>query len=230
MSVDILAFGAHPDDIEIGVGGILAKHSRAGKSIVLCDLTEAELSTNGTVENRYLEAQAAANILGVKERVNLKLPDRGLRVCDEQIDEITRVIRQYRPTIVLAPYPKDRHPDHVKCGQLVQEAVFNAGLVNKQIGDLPAHRIKQLYYYLIHEIHPIEIVVDISEVYDDKIKALRAYQSQFMKDNDGIDTPINDSYFFDRIRGRDLFIGHQIGCNYGEVLISSAPIQLSTLV
>lgn len=230
MYVDILAFGAHPDDVELGVGGILAKHHRAGNTIVICDLTEAELSSNGTVENRKKEAQAAGRILGVKERVNLKFPDRGLKFSDEQIDEITKVIRQYRPKMVLAPYSKDRHPDHIKCSQLVKEAVFNAGLVKKQIGDASAHRIKQLYYYLIHEIHPIDVVIDVSEVYNDKIKALQAYQSQFIKNNGEVDTPLNDSYFFDRIRGRDLFFGYQIGCDYGEALICSTPIQLFTLL
>src|SRR5690606_23509317 len=132
--VDLLAFGAHPDDVEIGAGGILAKHAQAGRRTVICDLTEAELSSNGTVEIRREEARRAGEILGLASRINLGFPDRGLG-GREQIEAMARVIRRLRPRVVLAPYPKDRHPDHVAAGRMVKEAVFDAGIRKLDLGE-----------------------------------------------------------------------------------------------
>mgnify|MGYP001287656547 CR=1 FL=1 len=228
--IDILAFGVHPDDVEIGIGGILIKHSLEGYKTVICDLTEAELSSNGTVEHRRKEASLAAKILRVKERINLGFPDRGLKLSPEQIDPITEVIRKYRPSVVLAPHWDDRHPDHVLCGQMVKEAVFNAKLVNKKIGNEKAHSVPHLYFYFINGIGKPDVIVDVSAVYEEKIKALQAYQSQFVREKGKVDTPINDSLFFERVRGKDIYFGHQAGVNYGEGLVRITPLLVPTLI
>ncbi len=123
-NLDILIFGAHPDDAEIGMGGTIAKHTDAGYKVGLCELTYAELSSNGTVELRQREASEAGRVLDIAVRSNLGLPDRGLFLCKEHIDAVTLEIRKHRPRIVFAPYWEDRHPDHVACSRIVQEAVF----------------------------------------------------------------------------------------------------------
>ncbi|MEH7899796.1 bacillithiol biosynthesis deacetylase BshB1, partial [Bacillus pumilus] len=110
--LDILAFGAHSDDVEIGMGGTIAKYVKKGSRVGICDLTQAELSSNGTVESRQEEAKAAAAILGVSTRIQLTLPDRGLYVNDEAMKDIAGVIRTYKPKLIFAPYHQDRHPDH----------------------------------------------------------------------------------------------------------------------
>ncbi len=122
-NIDILAFGAHADDVEIGMGGTIAKYVQQGRKIVICDLTKAEMSSNGTVPLRQEEADKAAEILGVK-RISLDLPDRGLYMKAEYINQIITVIRQYKPALVFAPFLEDRHPDHGNCAKLVEEAVF----------------------------------------------------------------------------------------------------------
>src|SRR5690554_5731161 len=126
--LDILIFGAHPDDAEIGMGGTIHHHTLAGFRVGICDLTYAEMSSNGDVARRQEEATQASQLLGLTSRRNLGLPDRGLRMIKEQLDLITLEIRKHRSQIVFAPYWQDRHPDHVACSQLVQEAVFNAKL------------------------------------------------------------------------------------------------------
>lgn len=230
LCIDLLAFGAHPDDVEIGIGGTLIKHSLKGYTTVICDLTEAELSSNGTVERRREEAAVARRILKIKERINLGFPDRGLSHSPEQIDILTQVIRQYRPSIVFAPYWEDRHPDHVLCGQMVKEAVFNAKLANKKIGKEKAHHVEHLYFYYINGFGKADVIVDVSDVYDEKIKALKAYQSQFVKTSEEVATPINDLFFFDRIRGKDMNFGHLVGVKYGEGLVRITPMLVPILM
>lgn len=126
--LDILAFGAHSDDVEIGMGGTIAKYSKKGFRIGICDLTEAELSSNGTVDTRKSEAALAAEILGASPRVSLALPDRGLFVNQAAVREAVTVIRKYKPKLVFVPYQKDRHPDHGHAAEIVEEAVFSAGI------------------------------------------------------------------------------------------------------
>lgn len=230
MQVDLLAFGAHPDDVEIGIGGTLIKHSLDGYTTAICDLTEAELSSNGTVERRKEEASAAGQILKVKERINLGFPDRGFSRSLELIDQITEVIRRYRPSVVFAPYWEDRHPDHVLCGQMVKEAVFDAKLVKKRVGKEKAHHVQHLYFYYINGFGKADVVVDVTDVYEEKIRALRAYHSQFVKSSKGVETPINDPLFFDRVRGKDMNFGHQVGVRYGEGLVRVSPLLIPTLV
>lgn len=125
-----LAFGAHSDDVEIGMSGSIATHTANGGRVTICDLTQAELSSNGTVERRKEEAKNVTAVLGVTERLNLGLPDRGLFLKEEYIASIVSVIRNVKPDSIFVPYPKDRHPDHGNCSKLVEEAAFSAGVNN----------------------------------------------------------------------------------------------------
>ncbi len=181
QSIDILAFGAHADDVEIGMGGTIAKYAQMGKKIVICDLTKAEMSSNGTVERRIEEANKAADMIGAK-RISLDLPDRGLYMKDEYINQIITIIRTYKPTLVFAPYVVDRHPDHGNASRLVEEAVFSAGvrkvMENEAFG---AHHVQNMYYYMINGFHKPDFVIDISASMAKKIDSLQAYKSQFSK-------------------------------------------------
>jgi bacillithiol biosynthesis deacetylase BshB1 len=229
--IDILAFGAHPDDVELGAGGILAKHARAGFKTAICDLTYAELSSNGTVENRQIEAEKAANALGLTARYCLGFPDRGLTGSKEQILKITQIIRQLQPKVILTPYFRDRHPDHVACNQLVREAVFDAGI--KKIvtsGNEKIHRVSKVFHYFINDLTEADIIIDIGSVYQQKIAAFKAYQSQFGQQEHSAKTPLNTPNFFGMIEGRDRLWGQQIGVMYGEALVSARAISLSYLL
>ncbi|UVI32423.1 bacillithiol biosynthesis deacetylase BshB1 [Paenibacillus spongiae] len=216
-SVDIAAFGAHPDDVEIGMGGTIAKHVDAGYRVAICDLTEAEMSSNGTVETRKQEAAEAASLLGLADRSCLALPDRGLTGSADQIEAIVREIRRLRPRIVFAPYWADRHPDHGACSRLVEEAVFNAKL-RKYLPELPPVNVEQLLFYYINDSADVSLIVDVSTHYDRKISALRSYRSQFEKVGSGEDrvqTPLTDRYV-ERVEARDLLLGQTRQLAYAE--------------
>ncbi|MGZ0086100.1 bacillithiol biosynthesis deacetylase BshB1 [Caldibacillus thermoamylovorans] len=227
---DLLAFGAHPDDVEIGMGGTIANYVRRGYRAVICDLTKAELSSNGTVDERQNEAAEAARRLGVAERLNLGLPDRGLDVDDEEaIRRLVAVIRRYRPQLVFAPYWEDRHPDHGRCARLVEEAVFSAGIRRYGAGELgEAHRVRAVYYYMINAFCRPHFLIDISEAIDDKRACLRAYGSQFEKRPGSVDTPLTNHYI-EMIESRERWFGQQIGTAYAEGFLTKTPIHLFDL-
>lgn len=225
--IDILAFGAHPDDVEIGMAGSLAKWATAGKQIVICDLTEAELSSNGDVETRRKESNASAEILGIVERVNLNIPDRGLFKSDDNIRKIVNIIRKYQPTVIFAPYQKDRHPDHGNCSELVREAFFSAGIRKyKGIEEFPAHKAKGFYHYLINGFTNPNFMVDISNYIDYKIKALEAYQSQFYSGKEGISTPLTEGYI-ETVVAREKLFGKEVDVAYAEGFISGKPLLIN---
>jgi N-acetylglucosamine malate deacetylase 1 len=229
-SLHILAFGAHPDDVEIGMGGTIAKYARKGLKVGICDLTLAELSSNGTVELRQKEALKAAEILGVRKRINLQLPDRGLLKSETYINKIVSVIREYRPTVVFAPYWIDRHPDHGNCAALVEEAVFSAGIRRyKDEKDLPAHRVQSLYYYMINGFHQPSFLVDITETMEMKLASLRAYKSQFEKTAGSVDTPLTNGYIA-TVESRERLFGKEAGVAYAEGFITKKPILINDLL
>ncbi|MBD2869689.1 bacillithiol biosynthesis deacetylase BshB1 [Paenibacillus arenilitoris] len=215
--LDILVFGAHADDAEIGMGGTIAKHVKAGYRVGICDLTEAEMSSNGTVELRKEEAAAAARVLGLSRRSNLALPDRGLEPSRSQIDRIVTEIRACKPRVVFAPYWVDRHPDHVACSRLIEEAVFNAKL-RRYMPELPAVQVEQLIYYYINDTDQISLIIDISEHYEAKRQSLLAYRSQFESAAAGADrvaTPLTNRYI-ERVEARDSQLGQARGWAYAE--------------
>ncbi len=228
MATDLLIFGAHPDDAEIGMGGTIAKHAAANRNVVICDLTFAEMSSNGDVETRQREAEEAAAILGVKERINLGLPDRGLRMEDEQLKEIVKVIRTYQPKAVFAPYWEDRHPDHTMCSRMVQEAVFSAKL-RKWMPEMPAYAADQLYFYFINDMHAPDLIVDVTSCYEQKMKALQAYRSQFTRADGSVKTPLNQGYIAN-VEARDRLFGQRRLIQYAEGFKHAVPYLVNQFV
>ncbi|WLR53072.1 bacillithiol biosynthesis deacetylase BshB1 [Bacillus tianshenii] len=222
---DILAFGAHADDVEIGMGGTIAKVVQKGYTVGICDLTEADLSSNGTVEIRKQEADKAGEILGITERFNLQFPDRGLLKTEKKIAKVAEVIRNYRPKLVFAPYEVDRHPDHGNCAAIVEEAVFSAGIRN-YMPDTHSHKIQRLHYYMINGFHKPDFVVDISEYIDTKLDALRCYRSQFMKLADEVETPLNNGYI-ESVEARERLFGKEAGVQYAEAFKTKQPILIN---
>ncbi|CAM4105610.1 deacetylase [Bacillus manliponensis] len=220
----ILAFGAHADDVEIGMAGTIAKYANEGYEVGICDLTEADLSSNGTVEIRKQEALAAARHIGVKERINLALPDRGLYMKEAYIKEIVKVIRTYKPKLVFAPYYEDRHPDHANCAKLVEEAVFSAS-IRKYMPELPAHRVSSLYFYMINGFHKPNFCINISEYMKQKVAALEAYESQFKTGVEGVVTPLTEGYV-ETVIAREKMFGKEVGVTYAEGFMSKKPILL----
>lgn len=222
--IDVLAFGAHADDVEIGMGGSLAKWTNIGKKIVICDLTEAELSSNGDVNTRRAEAEKAAKTLGVKERVNLKFPDRGLSITDKYIRDMVQVIREYQPKVIFAPYYKDRHPDHEHCSQLVTEAFFSAGIRKYMAaGEAKAHKPAFLYHYMINGFTTPTFMVDITKYIEQKVQALQAYQSQFFMPQNGVKTPLTEGYI-ETVTAREKLFGKEVGVAFAEGFVSNKPL------
>ncbi|WP_335869696.1 bacillithiol biosynthesis deacetylase BshB1 [Bacillus sp. 2205SS5-2] len=213
---DILAFGAHADDVEIGMGGTIAKLAARGKKVVICDLTKASYSSNGTVSLRMEEAKNAANILGVTERRTLDLPDRGLYMKEENIEKIVAIIRAYAPKLVFAPFAVDRHPDHGNASRLVREATFSAG-IHKFMAETQdsAHRPKALHYYMINGFHQPDFFVEIDKFMEKKICSLKAYESQFTRGDNGVETPLTNGYI-DGVMARERVFGKETGFLYAE--------------
>lgn len=222
--VDMLAFGAHPDDVEIGMAATIAKHVQAGVRVGVCDLTFAEMSSNGTVELRQREAAEASNAMGLAYRSCLGLPDRGLTGSPEQIAAIVREIRKLRPRLVFAPYWNDRHPDHNAANRLVEEAVFNAKL-RRYMPELEPVQVEQVFYYYINDVAEIDLVVNVSEWYETKRRALSAYRSQFEPGPDTVATPLNQRYI-ENVEARDRLLGGQRGWLYAECFAAKRPFEV----
>ncbi|WDH77095.1 bacillithiol biosynthesis deacetylase BshB1 [Exiguobacterium marinum] len=210
----VVAIGAHPDDIEIGIAGMTAQWTKEKIEVVYVDLTRAELSSNGDVEMRQQEASEANSVLGVR-RVNLGFKDRGLDGSEEQLKAIVSLIRNERPTHLLYPYEVDRHPDHAACAHLVTEALFNAG-IRKYLPDLDAYRPESVYQYMINAYVEPDVCVDISDMIEVKKQALQCYASQFTP-VDGVQTPLTDAYV-ERVVARERHFGSLIGVAYAEGL------------
>ncbi|WP_334071555.1 bacillithiol biosynthesis deacetylase BshB1 [Paenibacillus sp. A14] len=224
MTLDILIFGAHADDAEIGMAGTIAKQIAAGYTVGLCDMTRAELSSNGNVGLRLQEAEAASRVLGVSRRINLGLPDRGLSGSPEQIAAVTEVIREYAPQVIFAPYWEDRHPDHVACSKLVEEAAFNAKLRRYMPGK-PAVPAPELYYYFINDWKTPDLLMDVTDFYSVKEEALGCYKSQFGQaegDKDVAPTPLNQGYV-ERVKARDALLGQRRLIPYAEGFMVKTP-------
>lgn len=216
-TLDVLAFGAHPDDVELGCGGTLHKLARQGYRVGIVDLTEGELGTRGTVEERYKESAEAARIIGAVARENLKIPDAAIHFTEENRHKVIDIIRRYRPSIVFAPHGEDRHPDHRHAGELVTEAAFYAGLKKLSPGGFPAHRPNRVVFYMMtYEFSPT-FVVDITREFATKLKAIQAHRSQFYNpDYPGEETFISSRDYFEAIEFRARHFGWKAGVRYGE--------------
>jgi bacillithiol biosynthesis deacetylase BshB1 len=222
--VDVLAFGPHPDDIEIGMGATIAHHAARGLTVGLCDLTRGEMGSNGTPDERTAEAEAAREVLGASWRVNLGLPDRHLRDVPEQVVPIVELIRAARPSVVAVPHWADRHPDHVAASMLVTSAAFSAGLRRfRAKGE--AWKPDWLVYYFINTGGDPSFVVDVSEHYDVKRRALDCHVSQFTPAGDeATATRLTSPQFRQLIESRDAQFGALAGMRWAEGFVVREPI------
>ena len=221
MKLDILAFGAHPDDTELGCSGTLIKHVGLGYKVGVVDITEGQLGSRGSVSFRYKEAAHAAKIQGLSVRDNLKLEDGWFGHNRESMELIIQKIRQYQPDIVLANAINDRHPDHGRAAKLVAEACFYSGLIKiktefegKQQNQW---RPKAVYHY-IQDFHiEPDFVIDISKEWDTKIEAIMAFSSQFYNPSSNEkETPISSKSFLDTLGGKARLFGRPINAEYAE--------------
>lgn len=221
MKTDILAFGAHPDDVELGCGGTVAKLISEGKTCVIVDLTRGELGTRGTDEIRHEEATESAKILGVSARENLGMKDGFLVNSEEYQLSIVKMIRKYRPEIVLANAIDDRHPDHAKAAKLVSDSCFLSGLrkieTNIDGENQDVWRPKQIFHYIQWKDIKPEFVIDISEHLDKKLEACMAFKTQFYDPKSTEpETPITSKDFYESLTYRAQDLGRLSGVTYAE--------------
>jgi bacillithiol biosynthesis deacetylase BshB1 len=230
MSLDLLAFGPHPDDIEIGIGGTIARHTSLGLRVGLCDVTAGEMGSNGTPEERMAEAEAARAVLGAAWRENLRWPDRRIGKDPAHVDEAAAFIRRHRPRVVAVPHWGDRHPDHVATSKVLTEAVFNAGLRRYQAGG-EAWKVDWICYYFVNDGAPPSFLVDVSEHYERKQEALDCHVSQFEAERPNrVATRLNAPLFRQLIQSRDAQFGALAGVRWAEGFVVREPILRPTLL
>jgi N-acetylglucosamine malate deacetylase 1 len=222
VTVDILAFGAHPDDVELAASGTLIRAARAGAKTAVITLTRGEMGTRGTLAMRAAEFDAASAIMGVSHHEMLSLPDGGLTVDEPSREAIIREIREHRPRVILLPYWEDRHPDHPAASRIIEEASFLAGLSKRDTGQEP-HRPSQLVYYMSTWEFDPSFIVDVSGVIEDKRRTLQAYETQLFKPGAAgaaaakePPTFIASEQFHELLFARMAHYGHLIGKKYGE--------------
>jgi len=229
VPVDLLVFGPHPDDLEIGLGGTIARHAAAGFSVGLCDLTAGELGSNGTPDERKREAADAGRVLGAAWRRNLEWPDGGIVPSPEILRSAVDLIRGERPRTVALPYWEDRHPDHGAASRVLDLAVFRSGL-RRYVTDLESWRPEWVCYYFINNSAPPSFIVDVSEHYEAKRAALACHRSQFApSEASAVPTRLTASTFRQLIESRDAQFGAQAGVAFAEGLIVREPVVRSSL-
>lgn len=222
MKLDILVIAAHPDDAELGCGGTIAKHTALGLKVGILDLTKGELGTRGTPETRAIEAKEASSILEIVVRENLCLPDGFFGNDKESQLAIVQKIRQFQPTIVLANAVQDRHPDHSKGASLAYDACFLAGLSKIETNDIQGNlqeswRPKHVYHYIQSQYIKPDFIVDVTEYWDKKMEAVKAYKTQFFDaSSNEPQTFISRPEFLNFLEARALEFGNIAGVKYAE--------------
>lgn len=228
MKLDILAIGVHPDDVELGCSGTLINEIRRGKKAGILDLTQGELGTRGTVETRYQEAAQAAMIMGVAVRENLRMRDGFFKNDEEHQLRLITALRKYRPDIVIGNVLKDRHPDHGRAGQLIADACFLSGLAKIETRDengdaQPKWRPAYVLQYIQDWYYEPDLLVDISDVFDQRMDTIRAYTTQFNAPASGDSEPqtyISTPDFLESVIARARLFGKRIGVKYAEGFVS----------
>lgn len=223
-SLEILAFSPHPDDAELGCGGSLILAAVAGLRVAIADLSEGEMASLGTAEQREREKQKATDLLGLCARLSVGLPDTEIGTDPAHRLPIIQLVRETRPRIVLTPYWEDRHPDHGAAGKLVQEACFFAGV--SKVGEGHPHRPERVYYYMLHHPFPPSFVVDISNVWERKLAAVATYRSQLHSEGNGLETALSRPEYMRFIKARAIYYGAMIGAAYGEAFYLPGPVPL----
>lgn len=223
-AVDLLVFGPHSDDLEIGLGGAIAKHVADGHRVGLCDLTRAELSSNGSPEGRLVEAANAAKVLGAAWRENLGWPDGGIDGTAEQIRQAVDLIRRARPRAIAIPYWSDRHPDHDAASAALRKAIFKAALRRFETAD-ESWRADWVCHYFINDSVTPSFVIDVSAHYEKKRAALDCYVSQFAAGNrESVKTRLNATTFRQLIESRDAQFGALANVAFAEGIVVREPI------
>ncbi|HEX5653963.1 MAG TPA: bacillithiol biosynthesis deacetylase BshB1 [Chitinophagaceae bacterium] len=237
MKLDILAIGVHPDDVELGCSGTLINELKRGKKAGIIDLTQGELGTRGTVETRYEEAANAAMIIGVQSRENLKMRDGFFKNDEEHQLTLIRAIRKYQPEIVLANVLHDRHPDHGRAGKLIADSCYLSGLSkirtrDEQGKDQEKWRPAYVLHYIQDWYHEPDLLIDISDVFEQRMKSIEAYSTQFHSSNGGAEGPqtyISTPDFLESVIARARMFGKRIGVKYAEGFISEKKIGIRNL-
>lgn len=234
FQVDVLAIAAHPDDVELACGGTIAKFTEEGFSVAIVDCTNGELGSRGTPEIRAIESKKGAEILGVKFRENLGLPDGKLTVDDESIEKMIVIIRKYRPKIVFVNPPYERHPDHEASHFILRKAMFKSGLIKVETmyeGKVqPPLRIRKMFCYMQSYEFPRkpDFYVDITSTFEKKMNAIKAYSSQVwvpgLSDPNGPVTRLSRPEFLEELEARAIYFGTQIGVRFAEAFYSIEPL------
>lgn len=237
MKLDILAIGVHPDDVELGCSGTLINEIKSGKKAGIVDLTQGELGTRGTIETRYQEAANAAKIIGASVRENLKMRDGFFKNDEAHQLQLIQTIRKYQPEIVIGNILNDRHPDHGRAGHLISEACFLSGLAkietkNEKGGMQQKWRPKYFLQYMQDWYHEPDLLIDISDVFEQRMKAIEAYTTQFHTSDSSVDGPqtyISTPDFLDSILARARMLGKRIGVKFAEGFITEKKIGIKNL-
>jgi bacillithiol biosynthesis deacetylase BshB1 len=238
MTVDVLAIGAHPDDVELGCGGTLLRLARAGRATAVLSLTRGEAGTRGTPEQRAPEAKAGAELLGAREMVLLDCGDGGLRFDAAAEDALIAVIRRLRPRVVLGPPAFDRHPDHERAHRLVRDCCYYAGLAKRDPESGEPHRPSLVLWYMLHDPVQPTLVVDVTTTWEQKLEAVAAHRSQFPaapgnghseEHDDAPATRVSSRLFWDAIEGRARHFGLMIGVERGEPFVCDRPLAADDL-
>ena len=235
--LDILAIGVHPDDVELGCSGVLINEIKLGKKAGIIDLTQGELGTRGTIETRYQEAANAAMIIGVHMRENLKMRDGFFKNDEEHQLKLIAAIRKYQPSIVIGNVLHDRHPDHGRAGKLIADCCFLAGLAKIETRDENGKaqqrwRPSHVLHYIQDWYHEPDLLIDISDVFEQRMKAVEAYSTQFYTaaaDTNEPQTYISTPDFLESVIARARMFGKRIGVKYAEGFISQKKIGIRSL-
>ena len=227
MKLDVLAIGAHPDDVELACGGTVARLAAQGRTVGILHLTRGERGTRGTVREREAEARSAAAALGVAELAFLDCGDGAFRNGEAEEDALIEQLRAWRPEILLGPTPSDRHPDHGRAHRLVADAAFYSGLTHRCRGE--AHRPGAVFSYMQHDPFEPAFIVDVSQVWDKKVAALAAYNSQlYRRDSKRADpmTKVSSHEYWLAVEGRARHFGQMINAAFGEPFWSRLPLAI----
>ncbi len=237
MKVDILAIGVHPDDVELGCSGTIINEIKNGKKVGIVDLTQGELGTRGTIDTRYQEAASAAMIMGVHVRENLKMRDGFFKNDEEHQLKLIQAIRKYQPEIVIGNVLHDRHPDHGRAGNMIAECCFLSGLTKIETKDetgkvQPRWRPSNVFHYIQDWYHEPDLLIDITASFDQRMKAIEAYTTQFHSGQINTEEPqtyISTPDFLESVIARLRMFGKRIGVKYAEGFISEKSIGIKSL-
>jgi bacillithiol biosynthesis deacetylase BshB1 len=233
MKLDILAIGAHPDDVELGCSGTILMEIKNGKKVGIVDLTQGELGTRGNIETRKNEASKSAQVLGVAVRENLKMPDGFFQNDQENQMKLIKAIRKYQPEIILGNALEDRHPDHGRAAKLIADAAFLAGLNKIETKDesgrvQQAWRPKYVFHFIQDRYLVPSFVIDITDVFEGKMESISCFNSQFysgdMEENDEPQSYISTPEFLESVVARARMMGKRIGVKYGEGFLTEKSI------